>query len=191
MVPRGRARARRHHERALRLLGFRNLAPALEVRPDNLAGGVAAVGARLRQLGLAPEALLARIDWLEPALDERARSLWDGAGLVQAYRRSRAELAASEARLAELDAAAAQVETFLLGGRVLRQIVLDPLLPEPLVPRRERRALVEAMRHYDRIGRTCWASFMKGFGVPHRAAPVDLRLVNAADRSAASAGGMA
>ena len=53
------------------------------------------------------------------------------------------------------------VESFLLGGRVIRQIVLDPLLPEPLVPTQERTALVEALRRYDRAGRVCWSSFLQ------------------------------
>lgn len=191
VLPRGKARALRRHEQALRLLGFRELAPALEVRPDNLKGGVDAVRERLVGLGLAPEALVARIDCLDPASAERARGLWDTAGLVQAYRRLRAELAASQARLGELDPAEAQVETFLLGGRALRQIVLDPLLPEPLLPRAERRALVEAMERYDRIGRSCWAQFLRSFGVPHRVAPVDVRVANAADQIAAAEGGIA
>ena len=69
--------------------------------------------------------------------------------------------------------------------------MLDPLLPEPLVPRAERRALVEGMQRYDRIGRACWADFLRGFGVPHRSAPLDRSLFNAAGRIAASSGGMA
>ena len=36
------------------------------------------------------------------------------------------------------------VESFLLGGRVIRELVLDPLLPEPIVPDAERDALVAA-----------------------------------------------
>ena len=73
--------------------------------------------------------------------------------------------------------ARAMVESFLLGGRAIRQIVLDPLLPEPLVPAAERGALVAAMRRYDRVGRACWAGFMRAFDVlPEARAPVDLRL---------------
>ena len=49
------------------------------------------------------------------------------------------------------------VESFLLGGRVIRQLVLDPLLPEPILPVGERDALAGAMRRYDRLGRACWA----------------------------------
>jgi phenylacetic acid degradation operon negative regulatory protein len=47
-------------------------------------------------------------------------------------------------------------ETFLLGGEAVRRIVLDPLLPEPIVDTAARRALVDEMKQYDRIGRDCW-----------------------------------
>ncbi len=53
------------------------------------------------------------------------------------------------------------VETFLLGGRAIRQLVLDPLLPEPIVAAGERRELVQALRDYDRAGRGCWRAFMR------------------------------
>ena len=48
----------------------------------------------------------------------------------------------------------------------------DPLLPEPLVPAAERRAVVTALRRYDRAGRRSWAAFLARHGAPH--APVDL-----------------
>ena len=66
-------------------------------------------------------------------------------------------------------------ESFSLGGDVLRQIVLDPLLPEPIVPALERRRLGEAMRRYDRLGRACWAGRLgSGNRAPERT-PADLR----------------
>jgi hypothetical protein len=51
---------------------------------------------------------------------------------------------------------AAMSESFRLGGAALRQIVLDPLLPAPIVDVEARRQLVSAMRHYDRVGRRYW-----------------------------------
>ena len=70
------------------------------------------------------------------------------------------------------------VESFLLGGRTIRQLVLDPLLPETLVPAAEREALVAAMRRYDRVGRASWARFMRGFDIlPEARTPADLRIV--------------
>jgi phenylacetic acid degradation operon negative regulatory protein len=65
------------------------------------------------------------------------------------------------------------VESFLLGGRVIRELVLDPLLPEPLLPTRERRALLDATRSYDQLGRRAWAAFMASHGAPHSSAPTN------------------
>jgi phenylacetic acid degradation operon negative regulatory protein len=93
------------------------------------------------------------------------------AALRAGYARSLRALAASEAKLERAPEAAAMVESFRLGGRVIRELVHDPLLPEPLAPAAERRALVAAMRRYDRAGRRVWASFMARYGAPHAALP--------------------
>jgi phenylacetic acid degradation operon negative regulatory protein len=99
------------------------------------------------------------------------------AGLRTRYQRERRALAASEARLLRRTETAAMVESFRLGGRVIRELVRDPLLPEALVPAAERRALVAALRRYDRAGRRAWASFMARHGAPHAELPVDGRAV--------------
>ncbi len=161
--------------RALRLFGFELLAPGLLVRPANLREGVDGVRVALRELGLPSAALVYELGELEPTADARARALWDGEALVRGYRAARREIERSSARLAGLSDADAMVESFALGGRVLQQLVLDPLLPSPLVDERERRALLESMRAYDRLGRNAWAGFLGRFGVPHRTAPADTR----------------
>ena len=163
--------------RALQLFGFESLVAGLWVRPANLREGVDGVRGRLRELGLPAAALVYELGELDPETDANARSLWDGDALVRAYRAARREIEASSARLPGLPEAEAMVESFRLGGRVLQQLVLDPLLPAPLVDERERRALVESMRAYDRLGRNAWASFLGRFGVPHRTAPADTRWV--------------
>jgi phenylacetic acid degradation operon negative regulatory protein len=71
---------------------------------------------------------------------------------------------------------AAMVESFLLGGRVIRQLVLDPLLPEPIVEAAERRALVGAMRRYDKVGHACWRSFFADYRLTSLRAPVDSKI---------------
>jgi phenylacetic acid degradation operon negative regulatory protein len=150
------ARARRERARALRVVGFRPLAPGLELRPDNLAGGVDAVRARLASLGLAAAGPVCVLDRLDTTWEARARALWDADELVQGYRDTRRSLERSAERLGELPVEAAMAESFRLGGAAIRQIVFDPLLPEPIVPAAERRALVAAMRHYDALGRRVW-----------------------------------
>ena len=161
-VLRSERRAHRHGDRALRLLGFQPFAAGLHLRPDNLTGGIVVVRAQLHTLGLDRKALVFEVRDLDEAAERRARRLWDTKALRDDYRASLVALQKSHRRLAALPAHEALVESFSLGGRVVRQLALDPLLPEPLVPAGERAALVEAMRRYDRAGRSRWAEFLKG-----------------------------
>ena len=184
-VPRGRGKAAAQAARALRLLGFAKFARDLALRPDNLRGGVAGVRAELQALGLPARAEVFAISALDADAESRARGLWDTAALRAGYTRSRLALAKSEARLARASEAAkasgvtaaaeetAMIESFRLGGRVIRELVHDPLLPEALLPAAERRVLIAAMRRYDRAGRRLWAGFMARHGAPHAALPTD------------------
>jgi len=183
-------RAARQRRRAFDFLGLRELDPGLWIRPDNLRGGVAEVRHQLEGLGLDAAATVFALDALDDATEARARRLWDVAALRAAYRRLRAAIAASERRIPRLAAERAMVETFTLGGRAIRELVLDPLLPEPIAPATERRALVEAMRRYDRVGRDCWRPFMRAHGAPSRRTPTDSRLMNGEHELAVAAGGL-
>ena len=69
------------------------------------------------------------------------------------------------------------VESFRVGGAALRALATDPLLPEPIVPARERAALVAAMRDYDAFGRASWSAFLTRHGVRHAKAPADTRQI--------------
>jgi len=167
----------RRSERALRLLGFRALTRGLAVRPDNLAGGVARVREELASLGLAPGAVICEVRELDPISDARARKLWDADELVAGYRLHRQQLDASMQRLRGRDVVVAMVESFRVGGSVLRLLAHDPLLPEPIIVAAERAALVAAMRNYDAIGRASWSGFLSSHGVSHGKAPVDTRSI--------------
>jgi phenylacetic acid degradation operon negative regulatory protein len=170
---RGRGKAAARAARALRLLGFASFGRDLALRPDNLRRGVAGVREELLALGLPAGTEVFALSELDAGAEARARSLWDTAALRAGYARSRLALAKSEARLARATEEAAMAESFRLGGRVIRELVSDPLLPEPLLPAAERRALVAAMRRYDRVGRRIWAGFMARYGAPHAALPAD------------------
>jgi len=172
-LPRGRGDAAVRAARALRLLGFAEFAPGLALRPDNLRGGALGVREELLALGLPSATPVFALRELDADGDARARGLWDVAGLRARYLRERRALAASEATLARRTESAAMVESFRLGGRVIRELVRDPLLPEPLLPAAERRALVAALCRYDRAGRRIWASFMARHGAPHTDLPAD------------------
>lgn len=177
-----RRAAREQRERGLRLLGFATLASGLRVRPDNLPGGVGALRAELGQLGLRPGDHVLGLRDLDPALDARARGLWDGDALRAAHSEALERIEQSARALDALPAERAMVESFAIGGSTLRQLILDPRLPDEIVPGDERRALLAAMRDYDRLGRRAWADFLARFSVPHLRAPLDTRMVAGALR---------
>jgi phenylacetic acid degradation operon negative regulatory protein len=164
--------ALRGRQRALRFLGFRPLDPGLELRPDNLAEPFAETRTRLAELGLGPQALVFRMDDLDGAWSQRARSLWDGDALAASYRAQRETLERSAAGLARLPRERALVESFLLGGAALRQLAYDPLLPEQIAPAAERERLVREMKRYDRLGRDAWSGVLEVDGAE---TPADLR----------------
>ena len=178
-APPSRASQRRS-ERALELTGFRGFARGLALRPDNLVGGVARLREELGALGLAPGAVVCELRELDLVSDARARKLWDADDLVAQYRRHRQRLEASTRRLRSRSAEVAMVESFRVGGAVLRLLAHDPLLPEPIIPAAERVALVDAMIDYDATGRASWSEFMARHGVVQGkspAAPFDGRAI--------------
>lgn len=168
-LPRRGARVR---ERAFRLLGLEPLTPALRVRPANLAGGVASFRARLEALGCEPAPAVFLLSELDDALVRRARSLWDVAALEAGYAETLRRLGESTARLPELSTEAAMAESFRVGGEAVRRIALDPRLPEQIVDVAARRALIEAMRRYDRLGRAAWKGWA-GEAVELASSPID------------------
>jgi len=178
----GRGPARRRRERALEMLGFRELETGLSLRPDNLRGGLANVREQLVALASGDEArdcALGRvfvIRDLDPTSDLEARDLWDADQLVCEAESSREALHRSEARLPQLPNDEAMVESFLVGGRVLRQLVRHPMLPTELLDPAPLDNLLEAMQQYDALGRDSWARFLARHDVPHRALPLDSRV---------------
>lgn len=51
-------------------------------------------------------------------------------------------------------------EAYLLGDQAMRQIVFDPMLPEPLVSAEHRRSFREVVKRYDDIGHQIWRDFL-------------------------------
>ncbi len=163
-----RSPALRRRTRAVEAVGLRALEPGLLLRPDNLRGGVEAVRERLRALVAAGDApvLVYRAEALDPETDLRARQLWDVDALVAGYEAGLDALARSHARLDDMRPEQVRVETFRVGGRVVRDLMSDPLLPPAILDPAPRRALVDAMRAYDDRARTAWAPFLAEHGVP-------------------------
>ncbi len=156
--PLGRTDRKRNKARgrALELLGFRELDPGLEVRPDNIEDNVDAVRARLVKLGLEADAAVFVAGKFDAARSARIAALWDGAALNMAYRTLRRELQAWLQRAARLEPDVAARESLLMGRKAIRQVVFDPLLPMPMVDVEARHAFFETVRAYDRAGQAIW-----------------------------------
>jgi phenylacetic acid degradation operon negative regulatory protein len=178
----------RHRARALDFFGFRALAPGLWVRPDNLEGGVNDLRPRLHALGLDVEAPIFAMRDLDSESEARARDLWDGKALCRGYREGRDALMRSAECFRNLTPERAMVESFLVGGRALRQLAFDPLLPEPIVAAAPRREFVDALRRYDRMGRDHWRSFMKAQGLPSLESPLRGHMIDLGGPQPAEAG---
>ena len=152
--------ALRTRGRALGLLGLREFDRGLHLRPENLAGGVAAVRDRLMRLGLERDAAVFRAGGFDAGHERRARALWDGKALERGYRATRARLERWLANAPRLDLDTAARESFLLGDEAIRRLVFDPLLPRPLVDEQERAAFVDAVTRFDAAGQAIWKDFL-------------------------------
>ena len=174
---------------ALDVLGFRELTADLWLRPDNLAGGVADVRRRLLELGLEPAAIIFALSEMDGATDARARGLWDMTDQRAEYDEVAQAIERAIRRVNTMPREEAMVETFLLGGRVLRLLAFDPLLPDDICPGTERRRLAEVMREYDRRGRDVWTQFMRARNGPDFESVLPFPAMNAA--ASAAVGGLA
>lgn len=146
----------RQRERALALLGFKPLSEGLHVRPDNLVGHAATARERLHKLGLEAEAPVFVASDLDAKLDRRARQLWRTTERNQAYVRTQQQLTQWLAQAPALDTETAARESYLLGNEAIRQLVFDPLLPEPLVDVNARRACHSTVVAFDAEGQRIW-----------------------------------
>jgi phenylacetic acid degradation operon negative regulatory protein len=148
--------ALRRRDRAMRLLGMRELSPGLFLRPDNLEGGVDGARARLTSLGLDAEAVVFTAGAFDDEREQQIRALWDGEALNRGYAMTAEQLDRWLDRAHGLAPDASARESFLLGDRAIRQLVFDPLLPEPLVDTDARREFIVTLRRFDAAGRAIW-----------------------------------
>lgn len=148
--------AMNRRQRALRLAGFEALQRDIYLRPDNLVEDIAALRQRLQRLGLDVEAPVWRATDLDSASEARARTLWDGPALTMQYRESTRRIREWLAKMPALDLDEAARESFLLGNAVIRQMIYDPLLPDPLVDSAARRDCLAAVQDIDEVGHDIW-----------------------------------
>lgn len=152
--------ALRRRDRALALLGFKALDSGLYLRPDNIKGHATAARARLRRLGLENTAPVFTATDLDAELDARARTLWQNEALTQGYAQTRQKLEQWLSRWHELELDVAARECYLLGNESIRQLIFDPLLPDPLVDSQVRHDFTQSVLAFDQTGHEIWRKLL-------------------------------
>lgn len=160
-------KALKQRERALEMLGLRELDRGLYLRPDNFSGGVEFVRERLQVLGLEPEAAVFTAAEFDEARRQRIPQLWDTRALNTYYQQERERLEDWMADREALDIDTAARESYLLGGAAIRSLVFDPWLPAPWVDIQIRHRFVETVKRFDETGKSIWNQlYHMGAGMP-------------------------
>lgn len=158
-------------ERALDMLGLRELERGLHLRPDNLVGGAKQLRDRLLALGLEADAVVFKATDFDDQRQTCINKLWDGAALNKYYREERQRLEAWMSSCAELETDVTARESYLLGSAAIRQLVFDPWLPEPLIDAAARHDFLETVKRFDEVGKTIWSNLSALDGSMPAAAP--------------------
>ncbi len=159
-LPRADRAALRLRERALRILGLRELTAGFFVRPDNLADGASGMRDRLLALGMGDEAPAFQASDFDGERERQARNLWEPDDLGLRYGHWIDRINVWLAGAGGLPLGRAARESFLLGDAAIRQLVFDPLLPEPLCDVALRRALRDAVIRLDDVGHGIWRRYL-------------------------------
>lgn len=158
-LPRSDRKILRARDRALSLLGFRQLDKGLYIRPNNLHGGINGVRKRLLNLGLGKEAIIFKADDFDDQRQKKALALWSDMQLVTHYKEMSAQLNEWLANKDNLSADTALREVFMLGDAAIRSVIFDPLLPAPLVDETARQQCFDTVRRFNDEGRRLWLAF--------------------------------
>ncbi len=148
-------------QRALHMVGLREVDKGLFVRPDNLKGGVEQCRERLYALGLDRETWVFSLREPCEDLSRRLERLWDVQTLSQSYRDTHARLSQWLTHQESLSPDQAAREAYLIDRPAVRQVVWDPLLPQEWVDGAARSAMFATVRDFDAAGRSIWWRFFQ------------------------------
>jgi phenylacetic acid degradation operon negative regulatory protein len=152
----------------------------LELRPNNLSGGIERTRDRLRNLGLESQAPIFRLSDWNPAPEKAITKLWSIEKLHRQYTQMIERLESSVSHFPHLTLEEAGRESFWLGSEAIRLLLLDPLLPPPLCREDLRRRLRDTMIHYDRQSRQIWEQIIQPvsplptLSTPYRSTPTQI-----------------
>ncbi len=153
--------------KALLLLGFREGAANLWVRPNNISMDQQGVKELLVYNGMDDAMELFVGTNFRPLLEDRWKiDLWPVKKLMRDYEDIQARVDESMARLKSLPTKNALFESYLVGTEVIHVLVTDPLLPEDMMPSVHRVILAKSMHIYNDMGKKVWLDTFKDFQIP-------------------------
>lgn len=159
-LPRSDRKMLRARDRALSLLGFRELDKGLHIRPNNLQGGIDSVRQRLLNLGLGEATIFKACDF-DTIRQSKALALWSDMHLEKHYKEMSQRLSDWLKYKETLDNETLLQEVFMLGDAGIRSVIFDPLLPEPLVNEEARQQYFDTVQHFNEEGRKLWLAFFE------------------------------
>jgi phenylacetic acid degradation operon negative regulatory protein len=153
-------------ERALRMLGFRELDKGYYIRPNNIDIDLNIIIQKLRTLGVEHSAIIATAHHFEAAVEKRIQQLWDGKALTKSYAALSKKLEVWIANADQLSLETAAQESLILGRAAIHQVVFDPLLPLPWVDPAVRNQFFQVVRHFDQVGKVIWFKLRQNGFIP-------------------------
>lgn len=157
-------KALKERERALLLNGFRELTKDFYIRPNNIKGELQSVCSRLHSFGLEEKAMVFNITEFDRVTQTRIPPLWEREKLEKNYRLTREALSNWLDNADYLPLHQAATESFILGDQAIRQMVYDPLLPDPMINSRERELFLNVLIQFDDVGNKIWRSVLDTTG---------------------------
>jgi phenylacetic acid degradation operon negative regulatory protein len=154
---------------ALEALGFREVRQGLHARPDNLSQSLDELRELGAGIGLPVGTLLLAARPQGEASTSQWHRAWHTGTLDDDYAQTTERLRESAARLLDLSAAEARLESFRLGGEAIHKLAKDPLLPAEFVDVGARLELWKAMTDYERLGKSVWSG---AFAEPTQSMPI-------------------
>ncbi|AOA59953.1 hypothetical protein BFG52_09740 [Acinetobacter larvae] len=150
----------RVQQRALALLGMCPWHSGLYLRPNNIQGAVTGLTARLKNLGLSEQAVLFRLSDLAAEQQQQVCHLWDSTALEQSYHQLMRGLQQATIQLKHGSLPDAARQSYVIGDAAIRQMIFDPMLPEPLLDVKLRQQCRQQLQDFDALGHEIWANFL-------------------------------
>lgn len=148
-------------KRSFNLCGFAEAEKGVWVRPNNLNTTVNQLYNRLTGIGMPSKAHLIATENVANSIEKSWCDLWPIKTLEANYRMANNEIQSSLIKLSTQSIEASAKESLLLGESIIRQINLDPLLPNEMINNQLRSDVISNMKNYNDIGQQYWQRFLE------------------------------